>query len=217
MRKSSIFNSAQPGLLLACLLVTVCFLSFASVAFSSNDPYLALKKDDVVFGNPRAKHTVVEYFSLTCFHCAVFYEKIFPQLKEEFIDTGKVKWIKRVFVSDQRAMKASMLLECKKQNADGYKKFLSVLLAKQEAWVTGKNYIDVLQNLAKLSGMKKSEIDACFVNEELGKILTEQTVNASKKLGIKGTPSFFFNGVYVEDGITVEKINLLIKKSESVH
>src|SRR3981189_3266577 len=40
---------------------------------------------------------VVEYGALTCPHCATFAREIFPELKKDYIDTGKVKFIFREF------------------------------------------------------------------------------------------------------------------------
>ena len=40
---------------------------------------------------------VVEYGSLTCPHCATFSREIFPELKKDYIDTGRVRFIFREF------------------------------------------------------------------------------------------------------------------------
>ncbi len=203
------------------LLAAMITYSYCSLADSPSKPvqetedkskYLAISKQDVVFGDPDAPNTVIEYFSLTCFHCAIFYEKFYPAIKKEFIDRGKVKWVKRLYITDQRAMPAGMLLECKKPNEEAYRKFLTILLAKQDVWVTGKNYLDVLKNLAKLSGMSSDQIEGCLTNEQQAKVLTEQTMIASKKLGIKATPSFFFNGRLQADGMTIESLHKMVGK-----
>jgi len=178
-----------------------------------NKKYLEPNKADIILGDVDAKNTVIEYFSLTCLHCALFYEKLFPQIKKEFIDTGKIRWIKRPFVTDQRALNAGLLLECKKQNTEDYTKFLSILLSKQEVWATGKNYMDILKNIAKLSGMTSEKIDACLVNNELAKQITEESVAASRNLGIKATPSFFLNADFIANGLTAEVLNDLLSKS----
>ena len=43
-------------------------------------------------GNDDAPITVIEYRSLTCSHCAEFSKVTFPELKEKYIDTGKIKF-----------------------------------------------------------------------------------------------------------------------------
>jgi len=76
------------------IILAITILGFASNAvFSENNKeniYL-----DMVKGNSDAKVTIVEYASFTCPYCATFHKEIFPQLKEQYIDTGKVKFIYR--------------------------------------------------------------------------------------------------------------------------
>ena len=50
-----------------------------------------------VMGKASAPVTVIEYVSLTCPHCAQFQKELFPRMKKEFIDTGKVRYIVREF------------------------------------------------------------------------------------------------------------------------
>ena len=52
---------------------------------------------DRVLGKATAPVTVIEYVSLTCPHCANFHKTLFPRMKKEFIDTGKVRYIVREF------------------------------------------------------------------------------------------------------------------------
>jgi protein-disulfide isomerase len=43
---------------------------------------------EMTLGDPEAPITVIEYASFTCPHCRSFHETVFPQLEENFIDTG---------------------------------------------------------------------------------------------------------------------------------
>src|SRR5262245_16618107 len=67
---------------------------------------------DLVLGKDDAPITVVEYASMTCGHCANFHNKVFPTLKEKYIDTGKVRFVMREFPLDKLAVAASMLARC---------------------------------------------------------------------------------------------------------
>jgi len=51
---------------------------------------------DMTQGNPKAKLVVIEYAAPRCPHCAHFNETTFPQLKKNYIDTGKVFYVFRV-------------------------------------------------------------------------------------------------------------------------
>ena len=58
-------------------------------------------------GDKNAKITIITYESLTCGHCANFHKDVYPQLKEEFIDTGLVKIEFRNFPLDMAALNAA--------------------------------------------------------------------------------------------------------------
>ena len=67
---------------------------------------------DIVEGSPKAPVTIVEYYSLTCAHCAEFYLYDLPIIRRKYIKTGKVRLIKREFPYDPRATAAFMLARC---------------------------------------------------------------------------------------------------------
>ena len=73
---------------------------------------------DIAIGSPGAKVTVVEYSSLTCPHCAAFSNKVFPEFKTKYIDTGKVRFITRDFPLDNLAAAGAMLARCTEPCAD---------------------------------------------------------------------------------------------------
>ena len=64
---------------------------------------------DMALGSKDAPVTIIEYASMTCPHCAAFTKDVFPQIKTNYIDTGKVRFIFREFPLDQVALAASAL------------------------------------------------------------------------------------------------------------
>ncbi len=48
-------------------------------------------------GNPKAKVVLIEYGAPSCPICAYFFANTFPQLKQNYIDTGKIFYVFRVF------------------------------------------------------------------------------------------------------------------------
>ena len=85
-----------------------------------------------VLGNPTAPVTIYEFSSLGCSHCADFHLNMLPQLKKDYIDTGKVKLVFADFPIDGRSMKAAMLARC--MPADKYFDFdLGIVLQSRKA------------------------------------------------------------------------------------
>jgi protein-disulfide isomerase len=57
--------------------------------------------DDMSMGDANAKVTVVEYASLACGHCAEWNKTVFPEFKAKYIDTGKVRYVFREFITQR--------------------------------------------------------------------------------------------------------------------
>ena len=64
---------------------------------------------DMALGPKDATVTITEFASMTCPHCAAFNEQVFPKIKSEYIDTGKIRYVFREFPLDIKAAAGSML------------------------------------------------------------------------------------------------------------
>ena len=56
-----------------------------------------LADDDPFMGEKNAPVTIVEFSDFQCSYCAMFRSDTFEQIKKEYIDTGKVKFVYRDF------------------------------------------------------------------------------------------------------------------------
>jgi len=66
---------------------------------------------EMALGDENAPITMVEYASYTCPHCRTFHKDVFPQLKADYIDTGKVRFIYREVYFDGPGLWAGMCLQ----------------------------------------------------------------------------------------------------------
>ncbi|MCV3769826.1 MAG: DsbA family protein, partial [Wolbachia pipientis] len=41
--------------------------------------------DDKLLGDPEAPILMIEYASLTCYHCYLFHKEVFPEVKKKYI------------------------------------------------------------------------------------------------------------------------------------
>jgi protein-disulfide isomerase len=152
-------------------------------------PLLALRADDHVLGKQDAPITVIDYFSLTCPHCANFAVAILPQLRLRFIDTGKVKFVYRHFPSDVIATHAALLAEC--AGRPKYFEAIDALFRNQLDWLT---QTDAEGDMTKVLQAKGMAVDAkCFENDQLLDRVVED-VESGRRLKVNFTPTLFING-----------------------
>jgi protein-disulfide isomerase len=166
---------------------------------------------DMVLGQPKAPITIVEYFSMTCPHCAAFEENVFPMLRTQYIDTGKVRFVGREFPLDIKAAAASMLARCAaKGDASKYFAAVDMLFKQQDQLV--EHTTDTLKAVGAKFGMSGDAVEACEKDQSLlGKLEADRMV-AYKKLKVDATPTFFINGNKIEGEMTFEDLDQHLKK-----
>ncbi|QIP05367.1 DsbA family protein [Bradyrhizobium symbiodeficiens] len=190
------------------------FISEA-MAQSAADVAKPVSLPDMALGPNDAAVTITEYASMTCPHCAAFNEQVFPKIKKEYIDTGKVRYIFREFPLDIKAAAGSMLSRCI-ANGDGPKYFAvtDMLFRQQNDWVV-KNTTETLTRIGKQAGLTQQQVEACLKDQALlDKIAADQKY-ASDVLKVDSTPTFFINGEKIKGETSFEefakKINPLLK------
>jgi protein-disulfide isomerase len=167
---------------------------------------------DKMIGKSDAPVTIVEYASATCPHCAAFHKDVFPQLKSEFIDTGKVKFIFREFPFDDLALAAFMLARC--APAEKYFPMIDVLFEQQQVWASKEARAE-LGKIAQLAGIGEDGFDKCLKNEDLAKGIMAIRDKAANTYGVEATPTFFVNGKPVRGGKTIDDFRKLISEAAS--
>jgi len=154
-------------------------------------PLPEIAADEMTLGNADAPVTIVEYFSLGCIHCKHFHEEILPQLKADYIDTGKVRLVFRDFPLDGVALAAAQLSRCVSPMA--YFAMVDTIFKQQEAWHIQEG-VPVLAGIAKGAGMDQAAFDACIANKELRDKIIAGTQQGSNTFKVEATPTFIING-----------------------
>ncbi len=144
---------------------------------------------EFIHGDPKAKLTVIEYASLTCPHCADFAQTVWPQVKKNYIDTGKIKFVFRDYPLDQLAMAGAMLARC--APGDRGKNMIELMFKKQLDWVRAPQPLEPLKQYALLSGMNAADVDACLKNDALLKTIKEEQNKATSLYKVQATPTFY--------------------------
>lgn len=161
-------------------------------------------------GNPAAKVQVMEYFSLTCTHCATFANTTFPKVKAELIDTGKIRFVYHDFPLDQLALTAAMV--ARTLPAERYEPFVRALLASQDRWAFNRqaNPTEELWKTAALAGMSRATFDAAIADTTLKNWILAQQNAAQRTYKIESTPSFVVNGKKVTGTLSFEDFAKLV-------
>ena len=144
-----------------------------------------------VLGKRNAPVAIYEYSSLGCFHCADLHLDTLPKIKEQYIDTGKVKLIYADFPLDKKSMQGAMLARCMPK--DKYYDFLNLLYKKQREWSSSKKSEQILIDYAALNGLSKEKAESCLKDDNVAKELIAIRQDAIDTLKIQGTPSLLIS------------------------
>lgn len=120
---------------------------------------------EMFLGAEDSSVTFIEYASLKCRHCANFFDEVFPKFKEQYIDTGKVRYILREVATDPVDAAAFLLARCA-ANGDKKKYFtvIASLLRQQDRWKYAKPLPPLREILAQ-AGLNEQGFDACLNNQ----------------------------------------------------
>ncbi len=150
---------------------------------------------DITFGKEDAPTSMTEYASLSCPHCKAFYTEVFDKLKQNYIDTGRVKFVFRNYPLNLPALRAAMILECGVP-ADKRTMFLGAIFKAQDEWAykeKEEEVVEKLKSIAKLGGLDNSKFDACAKDKALEDGMLRQQLQAQKALGVNSTPTLYIN------------------------
>ncbi len=188
------------GAILAALLALA--VPSISRAEKSQTPATAAESPlpDMAVGKADAPITIIEYSSLSCPHCATFHKDVYPELKTQYIDTGKVRYVMREFPLNEPALAGAVVARC--LDPDRYFAFTGLLFAKQADWAYKEDSLTPLKGFAKQAGMSSEEFDKCVDNEALQKKVLAIRDEGSKK-GVNATPSFLVNGMILKGAPTM--------------
>lgn len=209
------------GLASAVLLVT----AMAFFVFGTPGPSPALADVQVeelmeegplpeqALGSDQAPVTLVEYASLSCSHCADFHNKVFPELKEKYIETGKVRYVFREFPLNNEAFAAAALARC--VGDDKFFAFVDALFTTQQSWFCQDcDAAAELKKLWKQAGFGEDKFKQCLdpkTNKAQLDAIIAIKERGAKKFGVDSTPTFFVNGEKVAGVTSLEDLEKAIE------
>ncbi len=175
---------------LATGLAALAVTALPGWALAQSTPSVA----EMTMGDPAAPVTLVEYAMFTCPHCAAFNAEVFPQIKANFIDTGKVKLIFREVYFNKPSLWAAMIARC--APAERYFGIADVLFRTQKTWATPtdpQEMLGKLYSIGRQAGLTDAEMDACMQDRAMAEALVAAYQKHAEADGIDATPTFFIN------------------------
>ena len=176
---------------LLATLAAAAFLCFSAGVWSA-PPSAEQALKERVLGDPDAPIEIVEYSSLTCSHCRHFHIEILPELKKNYLDTGRAKLVYRDFPFDQLGLMAAILARC--APPPRYFQFLDVLFQNQEKWSRDADPVKALARIGTLGGLSESDFRACAENRTIVDGVLQTRLEAGNRYQVNSTPTFIING-----------------------
>lgn len=189
------FITLLTGLL---LFVAACGAQSESNGSASADGYAAHELD-VVLGDPNAPVTIIEYASAGCGACAAFHQTAFDELKSQYIDTGKAKFILRELPAGDPVMfgNGALLAHCVAEDKyyavidQLFKQFNAIAQARQQGSLR-----EAYLRIARSANVGEEQFNQCVRDQDLLDQIYKRAEDGSERYGISATPAFVIDGEY---------------------
>lgn len=154
------------------------------------------RPDDHAIGRVDAPLVVIEYASVTCPGCAYWHQTVYPEFKARYIDTGKVRFVFREFLTGNPQLAEAGFKIALCANPDDYFKNIKLQFDRLQQitqMANAGNARTAYINLAKSSGLSEEEFTACMANEAHREHINSKMQQGFDE-GVASTPAFFING-----------------------
>jgi protein-disulfide isomerase len=173
------------------ILAALAVASLPGMALAQDDPRVGER----TMGAADAPVTLVEYAMFTCPHCAAFHADAFPQIKANYIDTGKVRLVYREVYFNKPSLWAAMVARCAPE--ERYFGIVDVLFDRQQDWAAAESeqqLVDRLFSIGRQAGLTDDAMNACLQDRALAEGLVAEYQAKATADGVDATPTFFING-----------------------
>ena len=164
---------------------------------------------EMTMGDANAPITMIEYASYTCPHCQRFHKDVFPKLKADYIDTGKVHFIYREVYFDGPGLWAGMTARC--GGPDRFFGMVDLIYENQRTWTQGEpaQIASNLKKMGKLAGLTDEQLDACLSDGDMARAMTAVFQENAQADGVRATPSFVIDG-QLESNMSYSELQALL-------
>jgi len=144
-------------------------------------------------GRADAPLVITAYSSLTCSHCADFFNTILPEVEKRYINTGKVRIVYHDFAMNGVDLKGAALAHCLPEAQ--FFPYIRAVYGNQMNWLRSEKPDAVLTQYAQMAGLAADKAKSCVEDSALLDSIVAERTKAIDSLEVKATPTFIF-----EDG-----------------
>lgn len=208
MSRKTLFIVLGVVVLIALAGIGYTFVNESGQSMAGGKGY-EIQPSDRVLGNPKSKVVLIEYGAPSCPVCANFNAQAIPRLKANYMDTGKIFYVFRVFPLRPDDGSAEKIARCLPE--DKYFAFIDLLFKNQSKWdvefsfenpalAKPEGVHDGLVLLGRIAGMSREQVDQCMVNKAEDDRINKGAADGEARYSITGTPTFILNGTNIGSG-----------------
>ncbi len=186
-----------PAVLAAALAVAVLLAPGCSRAGADAEGtarQLPIQEIGFDFGVAEAPVQVVEFSDFACIYCKRFHTETFPRIKEQFIETGTMRWKYVTYASGmfKNGLPAAYAAECAGEQ-ELFSEVARQFYERQEEWKGVGEPGPVFEAVVQEAGADIAEYRACL-SESRPRTRVQSGQAVAARLGVNGTPFFVVNG-----------------------
>ena len=151
---------------------------------------------------------VIEYGSLTCPHCAAFSREVLPELKKDYIDTGKVRYIFREFSRNPLDVAAFVLARC--VGDDKAFAAIELLFSTQDKWAFVDKPLEPLIAAMRPTGLTHDQAMACLKDQAKVDAVAAVGKRAGDEIKMSGTPTFVIDGKVFGGELSMDQLRAIL-------
>jgi protein-disulfide isomerase len=161
-------------------------------------------------GAANAPVVVVEYGDYQCPSCRQWFLGPYQQLKTDYIDTGRVRFVFRnmAFIGNESTW-AAEAAQCAADQGQFWA-YHDLLYQKQGPENSGTFSIDNLKQFAASLGLDTAQFNQCLDSGKYLSLVQQQSAEA-QQMGISSTPSLLVNGKLVQNGSSYPALQAAIE------
>lgn len=197
----------------AAALLAGCAKAGAGAAGVNGSPAGVFTASEYVMGDAKAKVTVVEYLSDTCTHCARFDQEAFPTIKKDYIDTGKVQYHIREFLTDPVQISAAGFALARCAGRDKYWPVVEAMFRSQDELFKTGDVKTIFTRIAGSVGLSPAQMESCVRDDTILKGIADRVQRAGEVDKINGTPTLIVNGTKYDNELDLPQARAALDKA----